>query len=508
MSAFWSGVRAAAKSFSSTFNGRPTPRPTRNGYIDPRAATPLQQAFAVGAVPGFPISNKHEELGHATSWTYIGAKTIAKMWGLSSWCAYSKSEGGPITKSHAGDAPAASRTPIHDHPALELLNNPNPLMGRMELLNLIGQHYAYTGGWIIWEVRDASGKPRHYWPIPRSWTWYQPPGPDHPMGSFLVYNPRGLAVYYGSSPLTGGFRLDLRDCIIGGDPHPQYPGEQISALTACSKIIDVMEQADNAILGSLLQAYHNGMILLIDPKTTGFVDEPQLRQMVSRLQDSKGGTENAGKIAVLQGVSSIERPSVPLSELSAVEVRNQNKDFGLAVQQVPSLAAGIQTDTGTYSGNAATFNAFAEWTVQYGLDLFASVLNRRNKRYWPDIELEGSAKRMDDPTLDQKRADQVYTAVKDGFCPPNRWLELMKLPPIPGGDEVRMPPQPAGPLTQNFNNGMPGDMGGGMDLGLGDEEGEDDLDIGLDLPDEEDSGFKRPELSRAGGRPFSLNGTH
>lgn len=506
MSEWWKAARAAAKSFSDTFNGRP--RPTA-GRPDPRTATPLQQAFAAGATTGYPVTSKHEELGHDTSWNYVGIHTVAKMWALSSWCAYDTSR--PVLKSHAADAPAESRTPLHDHPSLKLLDRPNPLMSRMQFLYIIGTHLRLTGGWLIWEVRDTTGKPAHLWPIPRSWTTWQRPDANRPLGYFRVYNPRGMQGYYGSSQIANGFELDVRDCIVGGWPHPQFPGEQISPLSACSKIIDIMEQADNAIWSSLLNAYHNGMILMLDTAKNGWVEEAKLREMVEKFKQAKGGPTNAGAIGVLQGVSSIERPSTPLAELGAVEIRNQNKDFGLGIQGVPSVATGIRSEVGSYSGDAATFNAFAEWGIQPDLDLFAGSLTMRWRRHFGDeYELEGSAKRMDDPTLDQKKADQIWAAVAAGKMPLNSWCAVMKLPPQPGGDVAQPPPQPAGPITQNFHGaaqgaGPLGDIG--VDGGDGSDSAPDsDIDLDLDLPDEKASGFKRPELSRAGGRPFEANG--
>jgi hypothetical protein len=491
---FWDGVRFVAKAVSAALNGRATPRAIRE-------ATPMQRAFAVGAVPGQPVTNKWEELGHDTSWNYVGIHTVAKMWALASRTAYMKPRGGLVRKSAAAqDAPDEQRTAVEDHEALKLLDRPNPTMSWMQFAYIVATHLRLTGGWSILEIRSKETKrPVELYPIPRAWMTTLPPTEHAPMGEYFVASPRTMSGHSAYNPLASGFKVDAREMIISGWPHPMYPGETISPLSACGRIIDIMEQTDHTVWASLLQAYHNGMILMIDPKA-GPIDDTQLKKMVTTLMDVKSGPGNAAKIAALQGVASIERPSVPLSELNAVEVRNQNKDFGLGLQGVPSVATGIRSEVGSYAGDAATFNAFAEWGIQPDLDLFAGCLSARWQLHWPGLELEFQAKRADDPQLIDKKRDQLFAGIDKGAVTVNEWRASMKLPPVPGGDELKEPqPQPGAMGAP----GMPGTDPAAPDQPAGDDLG---LDLGVEPADDETSGFKRPDLSKAGGRPFSFTG--
>jgi phage portal protein BeeE len=500
-SEFWAAVRKGFWAMSSALNGRGTPRAIKE-------ATPLQRAFAVGAVPGQPVTNKWEELGHDTSWNYVGIHTVAKMWALASWTAYDKRKqvnkraGALVTKGSAQDAPDEQRTPIPDHPVIRLLDQPNPCMSRMQFMYIIGTHLRLTGGWAILEIRSKETKePVELYPIPRAWMTLLPPTAEHPMGEYLVHSPRAMTTATVYNPLASGFRVDAREMFIGGWPHPLAPGEQISPLSACGKIIDIMEQTDNAVWTSLMNAYLNGMIFLLDDKAGATTDE-QLARMVTKFKADKTGAINAGTVAVMAGVKSIERPTVPLTELSAVEVRNQNKDFGLGIQGVPSVATGIRSEVGSYAGDAATFNAFAEWGIQPDLDLFAGCANNRWKRVWPGVELEAAAKRHDDPQLVNQKRDQLFAGIEKQAVTVNEWRAAMDLPPVPGGDEMQQPqPQPGmvGPDGQPLPGQDPAEQDNHLGL---------DLDLGDDAPDEDGPGTSPPDLSRAGGRPFSVNGRH
>lgn len=498
---FWDAVRKAAATFGDAFNGRATTAAIRN-------ATPTQRAFAVGATPGQPVTNKWEELAHDTSWNYIGIHTVAKQWAQADWVAYDESETRqPVRKSHAADAPSAQWTPVPDHPALKLLNRPNPMMSRMKFMYIVGSHLRLTGGWLILEIRSKiTGKPIELWPLPRAWTTWMPPTQECPLGEFQVLNPRGMTGYWGNNPLASGFRVDVRECSVSGWPHPMNPGEQISPLSACSRIIDIIEQTDATVWSSLYQAVHNGLILILDPNA-GPTDEPAIKQLSEAYRSTKGGPGNAGKAAAMVGVKSIERPSIPLSELMAVEVRNQNKDFGLGIQGVPGVATGIRSEVGSYSGDAATFNGFAELGIQPDIDLFGAEMTMRWQRYWGEnFRLEGHAKRIDDPIIDLQRIEKLQAAYETGLAKGNEVRAAMKLPPLPELDELKAPePQPGaiGPDGQPIP-GAPGqDQSDEFDLSLDDE-----LDLEPEPADEQGGGWKRPELSRAGGRSFSSNGKH
>ncbi len=382
-------------------------------------------------------------------------------------------------------------------------------MGRLEFLYIICSHLRLMGEFAIWEVRDAKNEPVHYWPIPRPWMQWLNPTAQYPLGTYLIRNARGTQGMWSGSPLAGGFEVDARDMIMGRWPHSMFPGEGLSTPAACGRIVDIMEQTDLAVWSSLLNAYHNGMILMLDPKGGAGLDEDQIDRMVKRFRDRKAGADRAGSVGVLQGVSSIERPSIPLSELNAVEVRQQNAKFVLGMQGVPGVATGMRDEIGSYSGDAATMQTFAENEVQPDLDLFASVLSRRAKLcgYWGgNWKLEGHAKRTDDPTLDLQKADKVLAGVDKGAATKNEWRAILKLPPLPGGDEL-VAPQPQVPgVVNNFHGGAaPGQPPADPNDPNADDSG---IDLDLDLPDEETTGQKRPEMQRAGGRAFSLNGAH
>lgn len=495
-STFWTAAREVAKALSQVYNGR-------QSLIAPsRTSKPIDRALSTGSTPGWPIADHWTELGHMTGWSFPAVDAIARQIQNASRVLYARKQP-QVNKAHAQDAPAPQRTPIHEHPMLDLLERPNPVFWGEMFFYQLATHYCLTGGWVVWEVRDKQTHlPCELWALPRAWLVFQMPTAEFPLGTWRVNNPKGLRTYGALNPLAGGFYLDVRDTIVLNRPHPLYPGEPLGTMKAMAQAMDIAEQTDTAVWTSFIEAPRPGMILIVDPEQP--MDDAELKRLADTVTIYKGGANNTGKVIALQGVS-VDRMGTSVNDLDSVNARKQNQEFVNAAHSVPPMVTGIRTETGSYAGDTATRNTWTELHIQPMCNDFAGCLNHRFYRYWPDVKLEMNAKRADDDELQARKNDSLKDAVKSGGATWNEWRATQNLPPRPELDEIQQPPQPASPLTQNFHGaGGPPDAGG-MDLGLPGDEGA-GLDLDLDLPDEETTGAKRPELQRAGGR--KVKGAH
>ncbi len=459
---FWQTVRKSAQALSEVING-----PGKN-------ATSLQRAIATGSTTNYPVSNTWEELGHMTGWNLPPIDAAASQWENSSMCAYARKPKMVKKSQSAQDEPDEHKTPIHDHPLLELLERPNPVMWREIFFYQLATHYYLTGGFVVWEVRDQGGKPTELWALPRAWLTFQTGTNEFPLGLWRVFNQRGLSSYGPGGELAGGFYIDVRDTIILNRPHPLYPGEPLSTMTGCGKMIDIAEQIDNAVWSSALNAPRPGMILSVKQQTP--MTDDQLKRMATTIQNNKGGTSNAGKLWVVENVD-VNNVGTPMADLDAVNTRNQSRDFLQAIHGVPPIATGIRTETGSYAADAATINTWIELHIQPQLNRLAGCFNHRFKRYWPDVQVELSAKRADDPLLANERAEAIKDAVGKGGASWNEWRAAMKLKPMPGLDEIKEPAPPPMPGAMPGQEGDPAAAPG------------DDLSFGDDVPDDESSGI-------------------
>jgi phage portal protein BeeE len=494
-SSFFRRLRDAGRVFFGPQPGRDRQPPADDPAAAIRNASPATRAVALGHAPQYPLTDHANELRHNTGWTYPAVRAIGRQYAQASVTVYDASRVGRkgsrlgyITKEHAADAPAEERTPVQDHPIARLMKRPNKLKSGHEWRYQIAQQVALTGGCVIWELRNELGQPLELYVLPRGWLTYQTPSERFPLGTWRVY-PSRVAAGAWTTGLAGayatGFHVDVRETIFFGWPDALVPGEFTSPMAACDRIIDIAEQADEATWAALVNAPRPGMILSVDQ--VGALSPQQLEAIKSEIELHKSGSANAGKTLVLQNVRK-EDLGTPISELQAVDVRNQALEQTLLVHGVPTLVIG-KLDGATYSGNAAAVNAWVELGIAPDLALLGGVLTHRwQSLYGRDFSIEFNPKRYDDPTLDLTKTDKLLAAFDKGVVTGNEVRASLKLPPRPDLDELKAPEPAPG--------GMPGDPNGAP-AGAAPDSAADPFDLGMDdLSDDDTTGTA--DASKAG----------
>lgn len=515
-------------------------RPSATGQDStPASASPAQRGALLGYGPGVLTSDHFNELQHFKSWVFVGVDAIGKQWEQAEWNIFDSSwQDKRGLKSKSFDGPAKKRTPAKGHPVDRLLKHPNEFKSRREFMYQVACQLRLTGGCLIWDVRDQFNEPNELWVIPRGWLWPMPPSVQHPMGGWRVTPVLGRgAGWYQAIPasMVGGFFLDYRETIQVYRSHPLYPGEAMSPLEACSQLLDIMFQTDTATWASFVNSIKPSVLISIMTGNNGDmgpIAEPQVEQIKQQLLALYSGASNAGKAVIANNVQMAPFQAGP-SELDYVNGRDQNRNNTLAIQNVPPIAVGLDSD-GTYSGSAAKLNQFAELAIQPDLSLFADkVTHRFAKLYGDDFEVEGKAKRHDDPDLTIRKA-QLFVSVYgmrrgDVRISENEARAAIDLEPIDGGDVYPVPKEQVEQQQAQAGMAAAGGPGGGKPIpaGVPDPTGTgaqpqdaDPFDLGVDFepdaPDADSTGTVNPArrtmpaigkaLHDAGTNGHALNG--
>jgi len=258
--------------------------------VNPFRMAVEQQGWLAGHGPGWWISDHLEELRHFVSWIYVGVHKVAQQWAQATTCVYDASaedlygaaglEAGYSpkmlamakafrrvrVKSAAPDAPAEHRTPLPDHPIARLLDEPNPYVTGRTFRYQVACQIRLSGGCYIWEVPNQYGEPQHLWVIPRGWCRPNPPNGQFPNGYFTITPVFNTFTQQIVSPSVTTWNVAYEQMIQVGYPNPLYPGEFTSPLSACSRIIDIMEQTDTATWASFVNAVKPSLVFNLDPK--------------------------------------------------------------------------------------------------------------------------------------------------------------------------------------------------------------------------------------------------
>lgn len=476
----------------------------------------IQRQWATGHGLAWWASDHSEELKHIVGWNYVAIQAIAKQFANSKITvsrvkqSSGQNNGSLVTKAFTPDAGHDTKTPLPNHPIARLLKKPNRVDSWATFAMRLAYNIRATGGFLIWEIKNRLNQPFELWVIPRSWAWPILPSPEFPQGAYRITpSTTTVGAFSGLGTILGMVR-DAREFITSGYPHPNYPGEFLSPLSACAQQIDLAEMTDQAAWSVFNNAIVPGAVFSVDKDVK--MDEAAQKQFIAQLEQQKSGVSNRGKALLLQGITK-ESLSDPLTGLNHIEGRNQNREHVSNIQGVPPTAYG-GGGGGGYSGTAAEMKQFTELSVQPDLNLVALAFQSRwSSVYGEDIEIAIDAPGYDDPTLNLQKCSNVLQAKAAGVkFSDNEIRSLLGFGSIPGGDEYEESnPQGSMPMGDpQEQEGQPQEMMGGPG-GDGDENAVPDFDLTPELADDDGSNERMPWMQAASGNrmaPYLMNGTH
>lgn len=478
---------------------------------NPDRASPVARMSMAGLTPGAWYGDQRNQTSHNRGWPYLALLKLAEQCASATLNVYDASES-KVEKAFAPDdhsSETAGLKPIPDHPAAKLLKRPNPKDDLAQFLKRAVFQYGLTGGCVLWEVRDFSGRPVNLYVLPRAWLTFQRPDYRRPLGYYRVN--AGFGNVYGwvdGGQIPTTFELDYRATAQFGDPHSLYPGEYYSRLTACAELIDINFLTDTEVRSEMANGMKPGTVFTAtDAQALGMTPE-QAKEWQAHIEATHAGPDNAGKTLVLAGFSPTPMQPPPDPK---VEARQQNHDNMFTLFGVPDIATGRAQD-GSYSSHAATMKAFTENTVQPVLDMIGSMFTHRwQPIYGDDYKAELKAKGYDDPDMSAKRSGSILEAAKAGGASWNEWRTSIGLSPRPELDQIQQP-QTAGAAPGQPGEVPGGDLGGDSDMDLTPSLDDDDSSPDLGVPTDTTTGIpdaskanmpKAPSWSRQ-----SLNGVH
>lgn len=320
----------------------------------------------------------------------------------------------------AADETGAPR-PMPRHPLWRLLNDePNPYMSgftfRESMLTdclLFGNAYAYI-------ERDASARP----------VALQKLRPD------LVYVARGTdnaPVYHYAAGTGGGSRVlqgfDVfhlsgpgSDGLLG-DPTIYLAREVIGLEIVTTKFVSRFFQNGGRPAGALT--------------TPGTLSPEALDRLRQSWQALHSGADNAGRVAILEAGMKFEKMSIDPDEAQLLELRSYCREQIAAAFGVPPHLVGDSAKQSYASAEQADMEY-----VKHCLGAWASRLERETARKLivnqPDVSTRISFDELLRGDM-QARFTSYNTALQSGFLTINEVRAREGLPPVDGGDRVRVP---------------------------------------------------------------------
>ncbi len=342
-------------------------------------------------------SAETDPLNAFAGWVYFAIKIIANRVSATPLDVY-------VLK---GDAPER----VEDHAIIALLERPNPIMDKVQMLGLVVTYLKLFGAAPLFKIRKG-----------RRIVGLFPMRPDL---LSIKQKPDGTVSHYEFRAGGKVERFSTEDVVYIRDPDPRDVIRGYSSLSASALEVDV--DAAAAIWNKYYMERHGEPDVVLE--TEHELSDAVYKRLRDSWEERYGGPTNAGKVAILEGGVKIGKTGRKSpSEAGYMETRKNSKQAILSILGVPE---GFFAKDTTYANAKVAEETLAKYTVDPMLRLIVSQLNaflvpQIDDTAWLDYE---------SPVTEDRKT--VLDETRFGV---NVWLTINEararysLPPLDGGD--------------------------------------------------------------------------
>ena len=330
----------------------------------------------------------------------------------------------------------ASRAEVEEHDLLDLIERPNPMMGRSEFMEGLFGFLMFARNSYMESVGTGrrNDPPRELW-TPRPDRMFVIPA-NTGMPKAYEYRAGGATKRWEADPVTG--QSDIRHVKLF-NPLDDWYG--LSPMAAAALSIDQHNEQGKWNAALLQNAAVPSGVLVYEPKEgSGALTDEQFHRLKAEWQESYQGAKNAGRPPLLEGGMTWKQTGLSQKDMDFLNAKNTSaRDIALAFGVPPQLL-GIPGDN-TYSNYQEARLALWEETILPLLSHLAGELNAwLAPRFGENLMLEPGVDSI--PALSARREakrDSVRKDMQAGLLTINEGREELGRDKIEGGDTIYIP---------------------------------------------------------------------
>lgn len=256
------------------------------------------------------------------------------------------------------------RREIFRHPALALLERPNPFMSKSFFIETLSMYLDCTGRAYVYNLasdaplfKNTARQPLELWPLPPQWM-SQVPDPDRFLAGFVFTSPDGQRVPYTTDQVYW-FRI----------PHPIDPYDGLGPV----------QPLLTTLRSDRLAKLYNEMFFQNSAEPGGVVEAPnglskeEWEMLHEDWEAAHRGVANAGRVAVLSR-SQWKSTNPTMRDMQFQELLAQSRELILEGTGVSKTMLGQTEDVNRATAEAAE-NVFAKYTQRESLNRLGEWLN-------------------------------------------------------------------------------------------------------------------------------------
>lgn len=321
-------------------------------------------------------------------------------------------------QASSGQGQAQGVEEVINHPLLDLLHQPNPIMSGAAFWTLVQLYLDLPGEFFGVIERNAAGMPIQIWPVPGYWVFRTP--------------------YYGSPFFHfnfGTWYVDIheRDVIWLRKLRAENPyGRGAGTGEALGDEIDTEAYA---LKTQKAQFYNQGVpagIAILEG-----MDSVAFKRAKEMFLETVAGFWNAGKTWFVNSKADFKPLAQKFADMQLMELRKASRDTIVQTYGVPPEVVGILSNSNKATITAAQY-LYAEHCIVPRLEFLRSELQQRLVREFDERILIDYIS----PTPDDQNFELEVGKAFPYSRSLNEMRRLQNLPPRPGWDDV-FPPIPA-----------------------------------------------------------------
>lgn len=320
-----------------------------------------------------------------------------------------------------------SRLVVKDHPIARILKRPNRIQTWFEFIRDLMLAYLLRGNGYAAVLRDHRGNVSELILI----------NPD----AVMVLEASDGSIFYNVNRI-GLFQIAVLQqfpVAIAAEDVFHLRGPSFNMLIGASTIGLARDSVGLAIGLSQQQSrwVANGAKPSVVLETDRQLSDAAFKRMKASWEDVKSGIQNVGRTAILEEGVKAHQLQLTSVDLQMIDQLNLSVQDICRFFNVPPRKIGVP-DTSRGSTIIQDDQAYVNGTVSPNLDLLEAKFERDFGLYNDGMELdldESGLLRADPMT----RYNLGRIGILSGMLKPNEWRRGERLPPVPGGDEVRAP---------------------------------------------------------------------
>lgn len=387
------------------------------------------------------LSQAKEQYHHFRGWVYVAVNAIAsRIAGQDLFVARvretprtGRKDAFPVHRLPGGLKSMGDRLePIENHPLIQAINDPNPVMVRWSLLFATVASLKLTGR-SFWWLTEEQGK-LNIWPIPSHWM-----EPNDPLrGTWKLRPNGGIESYDLPAESVASFYL----------PDPSNPFQSLSPLQTQATAIATDEQIQQAQFRSFKNGINPGMAIRVGrmpgmqpgkPGDRPVLDAEQRAEIIETIQGLYSGVMNHNDPIILDGmIEGIDKISNLPAEMDYLNSGKQTKARILQAFGVNPIVVG-EIEGANRASAAVADKLFCDNTCNPIIELLSQVLTGWVGDYFssPGERLAAwiDPCRTDDPEM---KLQEWKDARQGGFVTMNEYRRnILNLDGVDGGDVFR-----------------------------------------------------------------------